>query len=528
MLIDNIIKLGAFKYMKRFNTTGLCNPKKHYMVDISDKLEKIKVLIENEEYFLINRPRQYGKTTTLTALENSLNEKYLVIDISFEGTDEESFSNTKSFCRLFVALISESLEYIDEEINKKFKKISENIESLVDLSKAISRFIKIIDKEIILIIDEVDKSSNNQVFLNFLGMLRNKYLDREKGKTVTFKSVILAGVYDIKNLKLKLRPDEERKYNSPWNIAVPFNIDMSLSEKGIEGMLKEYKNDKSLNFDTSQVAEFIYFYTSGYPFLVSRLCQIIDENLGASWIEENMIRAVKLLLDENNILFDDLVKNIENNKELQNLIESIVIDGKIISFNLSNPIINLGVIFGILSKRDNKVSISNRLYEQYIYDYLSSKIEVSNNVLEKYNFKSDFIEGNGLNIEKILLRFQQFMKEQYSKKDAIFLEREGRLLFLAFIKPIINGVGFDFKEVQISEEKRLDIVIVYNNNKYIIELKVWRGEEYHKKGLEQLADYLNINNQNKGYLLIFNFNKNKEYKKEEVIVEEKEIFEVFV
>ena len=111
-------------------------------------------------------------------------------------------------------------------------------------------------------------------------------------------------------------------------------------------------------------------------------------------------------------------KNIENNKDLQNLIESIVIDGKIISFNLSNPIINLGVIFGILSKRDNKVSISNRLYEQYIYDYLSSKIEVSNNVLEKYNFKSDFIEGNGLNIEKILLRFQQFMKEQYSKKDA--------------------------------------------------------------------------------------------------------------
>ena len=99
--------------MKKFNTTGLCNPKKHYMVDISEKIEKIKVLIENEEYFVINRPRQYGKTTTLTVLEKSLNEKYLVIDISFEGTDEESFSNTKSFCRLFVALVSESLEYID-------------------------------------------------------------------------------------------------------------------------------------------------------------------------------------------------------------------------------------------------------------------------------------------------------------------------------------------------------------------------------------------------------------------------------
>ncbi len=293
-------------------------------------------------------------------------------------------------------------------------------------------------------------------------------------------------------------------------------------------MLEEYKNDRKIELDTKKASEFIYFYTSGYPFLVSRICQIIDEDLGASWNEENMIRAVKKLLLENNTLFDDLVKNMENNKELQNLIESIVINGKIISFNLSNPIINLGTIFGILSERDNKVSISNRIYEQYIYDYLSSKIEVSNNVLEKYNFKSDFIEGNGLNIEKILLRFQQFMKEQYSEKDEKFLEREGRLLFLAFIKPIINGVGFDFKEVQISEEKRLDIVITYNNHKYIIELKIWHGDNYHQKGLKQLANYLDINEQNKGYLLVFNFNKNKEYKKEEIVIDNKEITIVFV
>ncbi len=514
--------------MKEFNTTGLCNPKKHYMVDISNKLDYMKKLVKKEKYFVINRPRQYGKTTILLALENNLKEEYLVISISFEGTDINSFSTPKNFCNLFIELVSESLDYIDEKLGELFVSFSKDINSLTNLSRAISRFIKEINKEVILIIDEVDKSSDNQIFLDFLGMLRNKYLDREKGRGVTFKSVILSGVYDIKNLKLKLRPDEERKYNSPWNIAVPFNVDMSLSEEGIEGMLKEYKNDKNLNFDTLKAAKFIYFYTSGYPFLVSRICQIIDEDLGASWNEENMIKAVKLLLDENNTLFDDLVKNIENNNKLQNLIESIVIDGKIVSFNLSNPIINLGVIFGILFKRDNKVSISNRIYEQYIYNYLSSKIEVSDNILEKYNFKSDFVEGNGLNVEKILLRFQQFMKENYSKKNEEFLEREGRLLFLAFIKPIINGVGFDFKEVQISEEKRLDVVITYNSNKYIIELKIWHGEKYHERGLKQLSDYLDINGQDKGYLLIFNFNKDKEYKNEVINNDGKEIISVFV
>jgi len=512
--------------MKEFNTTGLCNPKKHYMVDISNKLDDIKKLVEKEKYFIINRPRQYGKTTTLLALENNLKDKYLVISISFEGIGNLVFSTEREFCRKFIELIEINLEYYNENLNKKLLDLSKNIDDFVSLSRTISSFIKEIDKEVILIIDEVDKSSDNQIFLDFLGMLRNKYLDREKGRGVTFKSVILAGVYDIKNLKLKLRPDEERKYNSPWNIAVPFNVDMSLSGEGIEGMLKEYKNDKNLNFDTSKAAEFIYFYTSGYPFLVSRICQIIDEVLNVVWNEETMIKAVKLLLKEKNTLFDDVIKNMENNKDLREYIFDIVFNGEEKEFNIDNPLIDLGVTFGYFKQEDEKVKISNRLLEQRLYNYFITKLKIKN--VAGYNIKSDFIEENGLNIEKILLRFQQFMKEQYSSEDSKFIERQGRLIFLAFIKPIINGVGFDFKEVQISEEKRLDVVIVYNNNKYIIELKIWRGEKYHQRGLQQLADYLDINEQNKGYLLIFNFNKDKEYKKEVINNDGKEIIAVFV
>ena len=511
--------------MKEFNTTGLCNPKKHYMVDISNKLDDIKKLVEKEKYFIINRPRQYGKTTILLALEDNLKDEYLVISISFEGTDINSFSTPKNFCNLFVELVSESLDYIDENLGGLFVSFSKDINSLTNLSRAISRFIKEINKEVILIIDEVDKSSDNQMFLDFLSMLRNKYLEREKGRGVTFKSVILAGVYDVKNLKLKLRPDEERKYNSPWNIAVPFNVDMSLHQDGIKNMLDEYALDKKLSFNTSKAAEFIYFYTSGYPFLVSRICQIIDEVLNSIWNEETMIKAVKLLLKEKNTLFDDVIKNMENNKDLRDYIFDIVFNGEEKEFNIDNPLIDLGVTFGYFKQEDEKVKISNRLLEQRLYNYFITKLKIKN--VAGYNIKSDFIEGNGLNIEKILLRFQQFMKEQYSSEDSKFIERQGRLIFLAFIKPIINGVGFDFKEVQISEEKRLDVVIVYNNNKYIIELKIWRGEKYHQRGLQQLADYLDINEQNKGYLLIFNFNKDKEYKKEVINNDGKEIMAVF-
>lgn len=55
---------------KSFNVTGACNPELHYMVNIDDRLQIIKRMIDRGNYFTINRARQYGKTTTLGALGN--------------------------------------------------------------------------------------------------------------------------------------------------------------------------------------------------------------------------------------------------------------------------------------------------------------------------------------------------------------------------------------------------------------------------------------------------------------------------
>ena len=129
------------------------------------------------------------------------------------------------------------------------------------------------ESKVVVLIDEVDAAGNHIEFTKFLGILREMYLDRDERPT--FQSVILAGVYDIKNLKLKLRPEDQHQYNSPWNIAVPFETNMSLPTDGITGMLAEYKADHHLGFDECFVGQMIYDYTSGYPFLVSRLCQMV-------------------------------------------------------------------------------------------------------------------------------------------------------------------------------------------------------------------------------------------------------------
>ena len=221
--------------IKKFNTIGLCVTRKHYMVDISSKLENIEALIEEEFYFVINRPRQFGKTTTLNELYKRIKDKYVVIKLDFERMSED-FISTKVFCASFVESLSRELGV---ELNK--------IETLNSLAYLISDITK--DKEIILMIDEVDRISNNQLFVNFLGILRSLYLDREAELCTTFKSVILAGVYDIKNLKLKFKDDTEIRYNSPWNIAVDFDINMSFDGNEISTMLEAYNIDKNLDMD---------------------------------------------------------------------------------------------------------------------------------------------------------------------------------------------------------------------------------------------------------------------------------------
>lgn len=228
---------------KRFNITGTCIPQKHYMADTSAKNSQIIQLIEQDSYFTINRARQYGKTTTLLLLWRELKEKYIVINISFEGMGGDAFRSEDAFVRRFCGRVEKNLKLsgYDEAAQSMWrcKEPNENLETLRD---RIIDFCKN-EKEVLLFIDEVDKSSDNQMFLHFLGLLRELYLERAMG-TITFKSVILSGVYDVKNLKIKLRPDEEQNYNSPWNIAADFRVDMSFSVSEIITLIQTYEESQ--------------------------------------------------------------------------------------------------------------------------------------------------------------------------------------------------------------------------------------------------------------------------------------------
>ena len=358
--------------MKSFNVTGVCIPEKHYMVDVSDRIQIIKdTLINQGKYFTINRARQYGKTTTLYMLEKALQDEYVVISLSFEAADD-LFQSRFHFATGFVKKISKKLKVLgiaNEVIQEWEKDISKEM-PFEDLNERITALCKSFPKRIVLMLDEVDKSSDNQIFLSFLGLLRTKYLDMQKGEDSSFYSVILAGVYDIKNLKLKYRNGEEEKYNSPWNIAADFDINMSFAAKDIISMLSEYEEEHHTNMDISSIAEELYAYTSGYPYLVSRLCQLIDENIpnGISWDHQGILAAVRLLLKDKNTLFDDIQKKLTDFPQLRDMLYAMLFQGITYPYHAYSNIISVGESVGFIKERNNQVVVANRIYEMWIYN----------------------------------------------------------------------------------------------------------------------------------------------------------------
>lgn len=193
------------KMLRRFNVLGNCIPDKHYMVDTTDILTQIQAMIDDGLYFTINRARQYGKTTTLGLLRRSLMNDYMCIHMSFKNAGKVMFDSVEGFYERFLWQVEKAIKpFYPEQAGlwqnndiKDFNLLGEHISTLCE------------GKKIVLIIDEVDRASNYTVFFMFLAMLKNKYINRNNELGTTFHRVILAGVEDIKNIKIVM---EQRRY----------------------------------------------------------------------------------------------------------------------------------------------------------------------------------------------------------------------------------------------------------------------------------------------------------------------------
>lgn len=527
--------------MRYFNTEGLCDPQIHYMVNLDKRLRAIRErYVEGGSYFVINRGRQYGKTTTLHMLEEYLKNDYFVISLDFQAISTADYQYEYAFTRAFMRMFNETLEEWEafaaevQEIIRAFQAVQEKY-SLGEMFALLSRVCKAASRPIVMMIDEVDSAPNNQVFIDFLAQLRLYYLRRKK-KPI-FQSVILAGVYDIKNLKQKIRPEGEHPYNSPWNIAANFDLDMSFSAEQIAGMLREYEADHHTGMDIEMISEKLYQYTSGYPYLVSLICKTIGEVLPVKrnteksfwWTEEGIAEAINRILKTQMPLFDSMTKQLDIYPDMRKMLQDIIYQGKRIPFSPDIKSISMGLMFGFLKDQGGQVAVSNRIFEMRILNMFITEESVNSSAFQHgENNKPAFVSEAGLNMDLVLQKFVEYFTDIYGDNDEKFVETYGRKFFLLYLKPIINGTGNYYLEAQTRDASRTDVIVDYLGKQFVVEMKIWRGNEYNERGERQLAEYLDYYHLDKGYLLSFNFNKKKEAGVKEFKIRNKVIVEAVV
>ena len=125
---------------KKFNISGACFEQKHYMMDNTHKIKDVMALVEDGEYFVINRPRQYGKTTLILSLIDTLNkdDNYLPIQLDLQDIDEKEQTIDKSFSKAFMAIFAQLLTDQNPELHDFIQQQKETVISTPSLSNAIT------------------------------------------------------------------------------------------------------------------------------------------------------------------------------------------------------------------------------------------------------------------------------------------------------------------------------------------------------------------------------------------------------
>lgn len=159
----------------------------------------------------------------------------------------------------------------------------------------------------------------------------------------------------------------------------------------------------------------------------------------------------------------------------------------------------------------NKLVIANRVFEMRLYVFFvnESKLGDGLRLAAAQNRNIFFTEAGALDGPKIMEHFIRAHRHIHGDSSPSFLEMEGRERFLTHLFPIINGTGTYRVEEQTRDQRRMDVVIHWLGQRYVMELKIWHGERRHEKGEQQIMGCLDHFGLDTCYLLSFDFRQRK-------------------
>ena len=515
--------------MRCFGTYGRVRPDQHYVVPRTTETADFINRVKAGRYIVLFAPRQTGKTTFFRLALEALTEAdptYFPIQLDFQTMRNVS---PLTFYEHFHYMIHSHIKYVFQkrggvpsEMLTQFLestkltdhlsmlKFFENLASLLDSDshEGVPAF-----KRVALLIDEFDGIPQT-VVSDFLYALRQIYLSDEMHCP---HSVGIVGVKSIRQL------DYDRSI-SPFNIQDEFRLPNFTLEQVTE-LFAQYTDEVGQAFAPTVIAA-IHKQTAGQPFLVNRCGQILTEELNIPKTEpitmEHFAKAHKRLLTEGNTNIDHLRTNVRRDRRFETMLLQIASYESGVLFNPDDALMNELVTYGVIAEGpDGMCEIINPIYQHRILQIFKPTFNGLENVYFSEETGKQFIDyltpAGELEMEPLLDNFQSFIARagfRILQVPDTPQEYVGQHLLYAYLDHFVHVVGAHmFLEVQ-TGRGRMDLLIVYNQRKHIVETKIWEGARYYQAGKKQLAAYMKLEAAAEGYYVVFDHRQKPEARAE--------------
>ena len=502
--------------MRRFWTQGPVNPQEHYVVSRSDEIADYIKRVDEGRYVVLFAPRQTGKTTFFRDALAALTEQttgYFSIQLNFDVYKNTSV--TDFYNNLYQDICEEIENVFHRRAGAPPGALSQFLmgTTLTD-HHAMRRFFRNLERlldhqKVVVVIDEFD-GIPPAALSDFLHTLRHIYIS---GKPLCPHSVGIIGVKSIAQLNYD-------RSISPFNIQDEFHLP-NFTLQQVHELLGQYTTEVGQAFVPEVIAS-IHKQTAGQPVLVNRFAQILTEELDIPKTEPitmlHFSEAHTQLLEEDNTNFTHLLTNIRKDPRFEKLLMRIMARDDGVDFNLRNDVISELATYGVIARgADGMCEIVNPIY---LYCILQGFKPVVNGLEDEYLHEDsregflDYLTSTGqIDMESLLDNFRDFIARAGFKILQVpdtSQESVGRHLLLAYLEQFVKSIG-GFMHIEVQTGRgRMDIIITHNQQRYIVETKIWRGDSRYQAGKRQLAAYLRVEGVTEGYYVVFDHREDPE------------------
>lgn len=502
---------------KFFNTAGPIKSDIHYNVDPLARIDtdEIEDLIRQQKYFILHAPRQTGKTSSLLALRDYLNEQgdYIAVYANVEA-GQAARNDVRQVVLSTMSTIAERASTIlNSDISISiYKDLAKGEEANTLLTTYLKRLSEALPKPLVLFIDEIDALVGDSL-VSVLRQIRAGYDQRPEHFPI---SIVLCGVRDVRDYRIVLSNQDIITGGSAFNIKAESIRMGNFSKEEIHELYMQHTEATGQEFDES-CFPMIWEATEGQPWLVNALGYEVTmkmrENRDRSVriIPEMIYKAQERIIYRRDTHIDILIDKLREER-VRNVIAPILAneDGEV-ERHLKDDDIQYVVDLGLIV-RDKPLRVANAIYKEVIPRELTWARQQTLIQQSAWYMNAD----NSINMEKLLLDFQQFFRENADAWIERFDYKESgpQLLLQAFLQRVVNGGGYIDREYGLGRG-RTDLLITkpltdqYGGpfQRIVLELKIFRSnmEATIEKGLQQTVEYMDKcgGTINEGHFILF-------------------------